>query len=201
MPAPSILATSDAGNVDPGYVAPDPGIDPVYVIPIPLRRCRPTVDPLDPGYVAPEPSYVEPSYVDPDYVDPGYVDPSYVAPDPGIEPSFSAPEPNLSIPASMLATSHPIRLSKPTTSMPANVAPNPGMDAGNSGPDPSNLAPEPSFVDAGVDAGYVDPGNGMPVSATSRRIPAWTLGAMSMLATARRISVVAVLREEEITIE
>ena len=33
------------------------------------------------------------------------------------------------------------------------------MDAGNSGPDPSNFAPEPSFVDSGVDTGYVDAGN------------------------------------------
>ena len=67
--ASSVAPTyADAGYVDPGSVAPDPGIDAAYVAPDPV------VDPgyADPSYVAADPG-IEPSFSvpEPTYVDPG----------------------------------------------------------------------------------------------------------------------------------
>jgi hypothetical protein len=147
---PSYVAT-DPNHVDPavdpGIVAPDPGIDPGYVAPD-----QANVAP-DPGYSPPESSYVDPG-VDPSYVEPsvepGYVDPGTAA----IDPSNGAPETAYTQP-------EPVFTQEPIYVEPANVAPDPSIDAGNYVPDPGYVDPGigPSNVDLGSNSGYVDPGN------------------------------------------
>lgn len=167
-------AASDVAP-EPGYVAPDPAVDPAYVDPASV----------DPGYVeqAPaavdagaDPGYVEPSYVEPSYVDAGNVDTGYVAPDPVIEPSYSEPQPSYVDPGAdvayvapepVYAEPEPVYVApepnyvapEPSYVDPGNGAANPGLDAGFGGQDPITMAPGANVANPGIDAGYVDAGN------------------------------------------
>ena len=97
---------ADAGNVDPGYVAPDPGMDRLRLR---SRRDPGSVDAgyVDPSYVAPEPSYVEPTMSSPATSIPATSILATSRPIPASNPASARRNPTLSIPASMLATSHP----------------------------------------------------------------------------------------------
>jgi outer membrane protein OmpA-like peptidoglycan-associated protein len=157
---------------EPGYVEPAP-VEPEFVEPMPVEP-----EYVEPGYVEPapvEPEFVEPMPVEPEYVEPAPAEPMDVAPvDPLIEP-LPVPE----VPMDPVAVPEPM---EPVLDG-GSVAPAEGMDSnGDAGvstepmtTDPVDTPVEPMVeepttapadlgvdgtvggVDAGGDAGSIDP--------------------------------------------